>query len=185
MSKFVADKCSRMTDEDGNIILTFTVSSLSRESARMTAEEVKGKQVVVDVKEYKSKRSVEQNKMLWALLGKMAEAMSGYGRRSDVMDCYCAMLEQTNAQCDYLLTVPEAEQRLKETYRVVRKIGVRQVNGKLLNMYQVFVGSSKYTTEEMSKLIEATLDRLAEMGITDSEIELARQEYKTEKRTKQ
>lgn len=179
MSKFIADRSYKMVDEDGNIVISFVVSGSNKTAARMTAEEIRGKQVDVEVKEYRSKRSIEQNKLLWALLGKMAEAMSGYSRRTTVEECYCMMLEETNARCDFMLVLPEAEPRLREVFRVVRKIGERNVNGKNLNMYQVFIGSSHYKTDEMSKLIEATLDRLSELGVDDSEIRLARQEYLT------
>lgn len=54
----------------------------------------------------------------------------------------------------------------------------REVNGKTLNVYQYFIGSSKFDTKEMTELIEATLDKLAELGIYDSEIEVARREYR-------
>ncbi len=88
------------------------------------------------------------------------------------------MLEEANVSYDYLLALPEAEPMLKQTFRVIRKINEREVNGKKLNMYQYFIGSSKFNTQEMTELIEATLDKLAELGIVDSEIELAREEYK-------
>ena len=87
------------------------------------------------------------------------------------------MLEEANVAYDYLLALPEAEPMLKKTFRVVRKIDEREVNGKVLNMYQYFIGSSKFNTQEMTELIEATLDKLAELGIVDSEIEIARKEY--------
>ena len=77
-----------------------------------------------------------------------------------------------------MLALPEAEPLLKKSFRVVRKIDEREVNGKKLNMYQYFIGSSKYDVKEMTELIEATLDKLAELGVYDSEIELARGEYK-------
>lgn len=88
------------------------------------------------------------------------------------------MLEEANVSYDYLLALPEAEPLLKKSFRVVRKVDEREVNGKKLNMYQYFIGSSKYDVKEMTELIEATLDKLAELGVYDSEIELARGEYK-------
>ena len=44
-------------------------------------------------------------------------------------------------------------------------------------MYQYFIGSSKFNTKEMTELIESVLDKLAELGVYDSEIEVARSEY--------
>lgn len=87
------------------------------------------------------------------------------------------MLEEANVAYDYLLALPSAEPMLRKTFRVIRKLDEREVNGKTLNLYQYFIGSSKYNTQEMTELIEATLDKLAELGIVDSEIETARKEY--------
>jgi hypothetical protein len=108
----------------------------------------------------------------------MAMAMSGRKNKMSSEECYCIMLEEANVSCDYLLALPEAEPMLRKSFRVVRKIGEREVNGKTLNMYQYFIGSSKYDTKEMTELIEAVLDKLAELGVDDSEIELARSEYR-------
>ena len=88
------------------------------------------------------------------------------------------MLEEANVAYDYLLALPEAEPMLRKSFRVVRKMGEREVNGKTLNVYQYFIGSSKFNTQEMTELIEAVLDKLAELGAYDSEIELARSTYR-------
>ena len=88
------------------------------------------------------------------------------------------MLEETNVAYDALLALPEAEPMLRKSFRVVRKMGEREVSGKTLNVYQYFIGSSKFNTQEMTELIEAVLDKLAELGVYDSEIELARSTYR-------
>ena len=105
-------------------------------------------------------------------------AMSGKNNKVSSEEAYAIMLEEANVSYDYLLALPEAEPMLKKSFRVVRKMGERKVNGKTLNVYQYFIGSSKFDTQEMTELIEATLDKLAELGIYDSEIEVARGEYK-------
>ena len=168
-----------MTDEEGNLVVSYVVKGYDKNAAQLAVEEMKGiPKLQIEVKAYKSKRSLEQNRLLWALLGKMAVAMSGNRRRVSSEDCYCMMLEEANVTCDYLLALPEAEPMLRQSFRVVRKIGERDVNGKTLNMYQYFIGSSKYDTQEMTELIEAVFDKLAELGVYDSEIELARSEYR-------
>ena len=178
MSKFFADKTYRMTDENGNLIVSFVVKGYDKNAALMAVEETKNApKLDIEVKSHKSKRSLEQNRLLWALLGKMAVAMSGNKRKMSSEECYCIMLEEANVACDYLLALPEAEPMLKQSFRVIRKVGEREVKGKVLNLYQYFVGSSKYNTQEMTELIEAVLDKLAELGVHDSEIELARGIY--------
>ena len=179
MSKFIADKAYRMINEDNELVVCCVVSGEYKRGAQLALEELKGsdKKLEVQVKEYRSQRSLEQNRLLWALLGKMAEAMSGNKRRVSSEECYCIMLEEANVKYDYMLALPEAEDMLRKTFRAIRKLDEREVNGKKLNMYQYFIGSSKFNTKEMTELIEATLDKLAELGIYDSEIELARKEY--------
>ena len=179
MSKFIAEKCYRMINENNDLVVCYVVHGDNKRSALLALEETQNseKKLEVDVKPHKSQRSLEQNRLLWALLGKMAFAMSGNKRKVTTEECYCIMLEEANVAYDYLLALPEAEPMLKKTFRVVRKIDEREVNGKTLNMYQYFIGSSKFNTQEMTELIEATLDKLAVLGIVDSEIEIARKEY--------
>ncbi len=179
MSKFIADRVYRMTDEHNDLVVCYVVHGENKRAALLALEENQStdKKMEIETKPYKSQRSLEQNRLLWALLGKMANALSGNKRKVSTEECYCAMLEEANVSYDYLLALPEAEPMLKKTFRVVRKIDERVVKGKKLNMYQYFIGSSKFNTQEMTELIETTLDKLAELGIVDSEIELARKEY--------
>ena len=179
MSKFLADKTYRMTDENGNLVVSYVVKGYDKNAALLAAEETKNApKLEIEVKAHKSQRSLEQNRLLWALLGKMAVAMSGKKTKISSEECYCIMLEEANVTCDYLLALPEAEQALRQSFRVIRKVGEREVNGKTLNLYQYFVGSSKYNIQEMTELIEAVLDKLAELGVNDSEIEIARGIYR-------
>lgn len=181
MSKFVADKAYLMTDENGNVVVSFLVTGNSKYAAKIGIKEAKqlesNNKLEIEIKPYKSKRSLEQNRLLWSLLGKMAVAMSGKKNKVSSEECYCIMLEEANVAYDFMLALPEAEQMLKKSFRVIRKVGEREVNGKTLNMYQYFVGSSKFNTTQMTELIESVLDKLAELGVYDSEIELARSEY--------
>jgi len=52
------------------------------------------------------------------------------------------------------------------------------MNGKPMNVYQYWLGSSKFDTAQMTELIEVALDRCADLGIVDTETELIRNEYK-------
>ncbi len=180
MSKFIAQKSYRMLNENNDLVVCYVVHGENKKAALLALEETQkeGKRLQVEVKFHKSQRSLEQNRLLWALLGKMAVALSGNKRKVSTEECYCLMLEEANVSYDYLLALPEAEPMLRQSFRVIRKIDEREVNGKTLNLYQYFIGSSKFDTKEMTELIEATLDKLAELGIVDSEIELAREEYR-------
>ncbi len=176
-----------MQDENGDIVVSFVISGANKYSANMSVEELKqitNAKISIDAKRYKSKRTLEQNRLLWALLGKMALAKSGTSNKVESEDCYCEMLEKANVECDFFLCLPQAKKTLEEKYRVVKECGERDVfdkktqQTKILKMYQVWIGSSSFDTKQMTELIELTLDKLAELGVYDSEIEQAWEEYK-------
>ena len=176
MSRFVASKISYLEDSDGNLIVTLSVPREHRYSARMAVEEQKKVEALqVEVKPYKSKRSLEQNRMLWALLGKLGEATSGNTRKSTTEEWYIQILEESNVKCEFLMGLPESEKTLKEMFRVVTKVETRESNGKEVVVFKCCKGSSHFNTKEMTDLIETVLDKLAELGISDSETELARE----------
>lgn len=178
MSKFIAARTYRMTDEEGDLIVSYVVKGGDKYAASLAVEETKkADKLTIEVKPYKSKRSLEQNRLLWALLGKMAETVSGKRDRESTEDCYISMLEEANVKYDFLLAMPETEESLKKGFRGVKKVGERLYNGKKMNVYKVFIGSSKYDVQEMTALIETTIDKLAELGVYDSEIAAAREEY--------
>lgn len=81
-----------------------------------------GKKLEVETKIHKSQRSLEQNRLLWALLGKMANALSGNKRKVSTEECYCVMLEEANVSYDYLLALPEAESLLKKLLELSAKL---------------------------------------------------------------
>ena len=91
MSKFVADNTYLMTDEKGNLIVSFVVSGNNKYAAKIGINELKqhssNVKLEIDAKPYKSKRSLEQNKLLWSLLGKMAIAMSGKKNKVSSEEC--------------------------------------------------------------------------------------------------
>lgn len=182
MSKFIADKISSMTDENGNVIVCLVASSFARTPARMTVEELKNcdKGLAVEVKPYRSSRTLRQNAMLWALCEKIAHEQSGVKRKVESMEAYCDVLEEANCVSTWCLA--KSAEEFRNSYRAVRCFGTREVTDKdgeiiELNLYKCYVGSSKFTTEEMTDLIECALDILAELGVNDSETELARRTY--------
>lgn len=192
MSKFKAEQIKKYyNEEDNSLVVQLIVKGYDKKGAQMAYEEQRkhGKPLNVEITQFRSKRSLEQNKLLWVLLGKMATAMSGKAVKRDSEYCYCLMLEECNCAFEYILALPEAEEELRKSFRVLRFVATRDVDTKIdeetgeivetktLNMYQCFKGSSKYDVAEMTELIETTLDRLAELGVTDSEIEHARKEY--------
>ena len=113
-----------------------------------------------EIKEPKSKRSLEQNKLLWLLIHKIAKETY-----QDDMDVYCTALERADALSDYVITAIDMESSLRKSFRGVKFIRMQEVNGKDCFVYKVYLGSSKMTTKEMTELLEIVYQMCAELGI--------------------
>ena len=122
------------------------------------------KYYLCELKEPKSKRSIQQNKMLWALIHLIAKETY-----QDDYEVYCACLERADALSDYIITAHDMEDYLRKSFRGVRFIRKQEVNGKECNIYKVYIGSSKMNTKEMTELIDTALQISAELGIDTRE----------------
>ena len=119
---------------------------------------------VCEIKEPKSQRSLEQNKLLWSLIHRVAKETY-----QDDMDVYCAVLERADALSDYVITAVDMEEALRKSFRGVKFIRMQEVNGKDCYVYKVYLGSSKMNTAEMTELIEITMQVANELGIDTRE----------------
>ncbi len=104
----------------------------------------------VDLKPYRSCRSLEQNSKLWATIQELANITG-----NDSMDIYIAALENADAKYEWIAALESAEDDLKRVFRAIKPYGVLTTeNGTQLIRYKCWIGSSKYNTEEMCKLID-------------------------------
>lgn len=115
---------------------------------------------VCEIKQPKSQRSLQQNKLLWKLVHNIAKAT-----QHDDMDVYCAILEKADALSDYVITAIEMEEALRKSFRGVKFIRMQEVNGKECYVYKVYIGSSKMDTKEMTELLDITLQICGDLGI--------------------
>ena len=122
------------------------------------------KTYICEIKEPKSKRSLEQNKLLWKLIHRIAKETF----QSDE-DVYCAVLERADALSDYVITASDMGEALRKTFRGVKFVRMQTVNGKDCFVYKVYLGSSKMNTTEMNELIEITMQVCSELGIDTRE----------------
>ena len=122
------------------------------------------KTYICEIKEPKSKRSLEQNKLLWKLIHRLAKETY-----QDDMEVYCAVLERADALSDYVITAMDMQDTLRKSFRGVRFIRMQEVNGKSCYVYKVYLGSSKMNTSEMNELIEITMQVCSELGIDTRE----------------
>lgn len=119
---------------------------------------------ICEIKEYRSKRSLEQNKLLWKLIHLIAKETY----QSD-LDVYCAVLERADALIDYVITATDMGDALRKTFRGVKFIRMQEVNGKECFVWKVYLGSSKMNTAEMNELIEIAMQICGELGIDTRE----------------
>lgn len=122
------------------------------------------KTYICEIKEPKSKRSLEQNKLLWKLIHRVAKETY-----QDDMEVYCAVLERADALSDYVITATDMSEALRKAFRGVKFVRMQEVNGKDCYIFKVYLGSSKMNTAEMNELIEITMQVCSELGIDTRE----------------
>lgn len=118
-----------------------------------------------EVKEKKTTRSLQQNKLLWELIHKIAKQQN-----QEDMEVYCALLERADAKSEYIITATEMEEALRKTFRGVKFIRKQLVNNKECNIYKVYLGSSKMNTKEMTELLDITIQLCSELEISTLEV---------------
>lgn len=112
------------------------------------------------ITKYVKKRSLDSNRMFWGILQKIAEETD-----KDLMDLYITLLEQSNAKYEFLLVLPETIEELKKVFRAVKVLEYRDYNGKQMAVIKAYIGSSKFNTKEMKKLIDKALQMASENNI--------------------
>lgn len=146
-------------------ILTVKLESDFRERF----DQLYGKPVDVEVKEYREKRSLSSNAYLWTLLDKIAGAIG-----SDKESIYLDFVRQYGLFKDFTLTEDEAK-----TFSVAwSKLGTgwptEQVDyapdGEHV-VIRAYYGSSTYNTKQMARLLDAVIEECKELGIETRPIE--------------
>ena len=136
------------------------VKQIITELSKLDTEKI----YVCEIKEQKSQRSLEQNKLLWKLIHRIAKETF-----QDDMNVYCAVLERADALSDYVITATDMGDALRKTFRGVKFIRMQEVNGKECYVWKVYLGSSKMNTSEMNELIEIAMQICSELGIDTRE----------------
>ncbi len=184
IGKLNAQFVRRVVDDYGNAELIFRVDKSSRWAVGSIVDDLRrmasdGKrELVLTIDQYQSKRSLAQNRMMWALLEIMARAMNG-GRTGGITawDCYLDMLEKYGGKFEYIQCLKTALPKLREMFRAIKIVEERDRNTVLC---KAFVGSSKFNTAEMKMMIDGIFDDLSCMeNVDDAEIAYLRNEWMT------
>lgn len=124
------------------------------------------KEYSLELKEVKSKRTLQQNKYLWALIHSIAHHES---MNQNEVEIYSLALEEANSKYIYLMGTPEAEDELRKNFRAVRVVRPTVENGKEFIVYKCFIGTSKMDTKEMKKVLDIIIAWAEELGIETNE----------------
>jgi hypothetical protein len=156
----VFQKIKLQFDESGNteVVLT-TKSKIQAEVAELKEIVLKGKELLVEIKQYRYKRSLDANAYMWVLLSKMAEVL-----HTTKDELYLVALERYGV-FTHVVVKPNVVDRVKAEWRTVRELGEVTINGQKGIQLQCFFGSSTYDTKEMSVLIDGVVSEAKELGI--------------------
>lgn len=143
------------------IEITFTI----RANYKYLLEELdKDTLYSINVSKAKDKRTEQQNKYLWALIGEIDKARNG-DRSNDDFEIYIEALMRAGAKFTHLLVEPEAETLLRDKFRAIQFVRQIRKGNRVFNDYKCFYGSSKMDKKEMADLIDTVLDMASECGL--------------------
>lgn len=114
----------------------------------------------LEIKEYKSKRTLQQNKYMWALIREIARV-----QLQDEMEIYISALEDANAKYTYIMGLEDIQDELCKNFRAVKVVRPEYVHNKKFIVYKCFIGSSKFDKEEMAKLLDIVINYAEELNI--------------------
>lgn len=165
MRAITATFARKQTTDEGAVELVFALNSYADTMIAATLE--KGATYRLNLNPVKSKRSLEQNALMWATIHEIAVAENGEkATTDDEWEIYTQCLEQAGAKCEVVVVREEALPMLAETFRAYRVLGtVESPKGWKMAQAKVFYGSSKMDAAEMGKLLDVVIDRAYQNGI--------------------
>lgn len=154
-----------------------------REARKFTGE-MKPKKYVVEIKEFRPRRSVDANAYLWTLLGKLSEKLSLPEAPVSPEDIYREAIRDVGGNYEVTPVKNEAVKRWVENWMhngtgwVCEIIGSSKLEGytNVINYY----GSSVYDKAQMARLIDIVVQECKAQGVetlTPAELNKLREEW--------
>ena len=148
-------------NENNETEITFTI----RDNYKYLLQDLNKEDLYsITISKVRNKRTEQQNKYMWALIGEIDKARNG-DRSNDDYDIYIEALVRAGAKYSHLLVEPEVAPTLREQFRAIQLTRVIKVGEKIFHDYKCFEGSSKLDTKEMGYVIDTLLDMASECGI--------------------
>ena len=127
--------------------------------------------VDVEIKKHHERRSLDANAYMWALVGKIAEAMTPPLPKEEV---YQEMLRRYG-QSGMVSIAEKYVEQFEREFKYRDELGRSELNGKTFVHYRFYIGSSKYDSKEMALLVDGVVSEAKALGIdTDTPEMIAR-----------
>lgn len=140
------------------------------------------KDLSVEIKQWRNKRSLDANALLWACIGDIVKALGG-----DKWQYYIKALRE-HGQYTMIQIHPDAFEKFKKMYRECEIIGTRFIDGKEMLQVLCYYGSSTYDTKEFSMLLDGVIQDMKNAGIptpTSQEMKRALEAWENEQKIKE
>lgn len=160
MENFNAQFISRQYDENGECYITLHITGMADREIVKTLE--KGTYYRLSAKEIKSKRTLEQNAYLWAIIHEIATARDGeLANTESDLQVYCEILKKADAKHIDFVIDREVLKEIKTKFRAVEILAGFEDK---LNI-RAYIGSSKFDKQEFGKLLDFALELAEQEGI--------------------
>ena len=168
-------------DYYGNYELIFPVENDSKFAVKQLMKATTNNKKTLEIKLdfFKKHRSLDQNALMWALLSEYALFLNGGRRGSTTEEELYYKLLQKHGVCQVLLVIPEAVETLKQAYRGVTVIDKVVVNKQTHYQCKCILGSSNYSTNQMTDLIEGLLDDMEEAGVNTQNMRALEEDWRS------
>ncbi len=161
------------------LVLALSLSPQQAQEGVAGLKEVlgKGKELEVEIKQHRKRRSLDANSYAWVLMSKIADALN-----TSKDEIYIEMLKRYGQRESQLLSViaEGVPAIMRATNEHCTVVGESELNGKLFKHLAILIGSSQYDTKDMSILIDGIVSEAKELGIetmTPSEIESLKESW--------
>lgn len=165
-----------LRDFDGKVVISITVNENVGE-----IDKLQGKTLDIKLTTHREKRSLDANAYFHVLVDKI-RGVTGYSFsrvKNELITSYGQIEYLMGQQVVIKTNIPPDKMVEQETLHC-KPVKVEIQDGKEITFYRVYRGSHTYNTEEMSKLIDGTVQEAKDLGIetmTRTQIERMMQLY--------
>lgn len=139
--------------------MEFPVVSFRLETTPGDIEKYLDKELEIEIKQWRRKRSLDANACLWACIGEIASTIG-----MDNWSVYLYELERYG-QFTHIIVDPDAVEAVKRQWRETKVVGEIYYDDKRLIEMLCYYGSSTYDSKEFSRLLDGVINDMKDLGL--------------------